>query len=52
MVDDKASSSGRGRYDAEEEERRVFNAASQAWGEGVSDLLNYELRIGLLTSGF
>jgi hypothetical protein len=35
MVDDKATSSGRGRFDREEEKARVFNAARQAWGEGI-----------------
>lgn len=42
MVDDKASSTGRARFDAEEEEKRVFNAAKEAWGEGVSQLLDSE----------
>lgn len=40
LVDDKASSTGRARFDAEEEEKRVFNAAKEAWGEGVSQLLD------------
>ncbi|KAJ7235089.1 ribonuclease H-like domain-containing protein [Mycena haematopus] len=35
MVDDKASSSGKGRFDREEEKARVFNAARQSWGEGI-----------------
>ncbi|KAJ7747645.1 argonaute-like protein [Mycena maculata] len=35
MVDDKTTSSGRGKIDREEERQRVFNAARQAWGEGI-----------------
>ncbi|KAG6852515.1 hypothetical protein C0991_011282 [Blastosporella zonata] len=35
LVDDKTSASGRG-YDRDEEARRVFHAAREAWGEGVS----------------
>jgi hypothetical protein len=35
MVDDKATSSGKGKSDREEERTRVFNAARQSWGQGV-----------------
>ncbi|KAG6900095.1 hypothetical protein C0993_002943 [Termitomyces sp. T159_Od127] len=35
LVDDRTSTSGRGRYDREEERNRVFQAAREAWGEGV-----------------
>ncbi|KAJ7747641.1 argonaute-like protein [Mycena maculata] len=35
MVDDKTTSSGRGKVVREEERQRVFNAAKQAWGEGI-----------------
>ncbi|KAG6828038.1 hypothetical protein H0H87_003026, partial [Tephrocybe sp. NHM501043] len=34
LVDDKTSASGRGTYDRDEERRRVFQAARDAWGEG------------------
>jgi len=36
LVDDKSTSGGRGRLDKEEEAKRVFEAAQNAWGEGVS----------------
>ena len=38
LVDDKTSTAGgstKGKYDADEERRRVFSAAREAWGEGV-----------------
>ncbi|KAK7039451.1 protein argonaute 1B [Favolaschia claudopus] len=35
MVDDKATTSGRGKSDRQEERDRVFNAARQAWGQGI-----------------
>ncbi|KAJ7021433.1 argonaute-like protein [Mycena alexandri] len=35
MVDDRASSSGRGSVDRETEKAHVFNAARTAWGEGI-----------------
>ncbi|KAG6916362.1 hypothetical protein DXG01_007198 [Tephrocybe rancida] len=35
LVDDKTSASGRGKYDREEERKRVFHAAREAWGEGL-----------------
>ncbi|KAG6848643.1 hypothetical protein H0H93_015297 [Arthromyces matolae] len=36
LVDDNAStSSSRGRYDRDEERKRVFQAAREAWGEGI-----------------
>jgi eukaryotic translation initiation factor 2C len=35
MVDDRASSSGKGNVDREAEKARVFQAAQVAWGEGV-----------------
>ncbi|KAJ7640433.1 argonaute-like protein [Mycena polygramma] len=35
MVDDKATSSGRGKLDRDEERARVFNDARAAWGEGI-----------------
>ncbi|KAG5643974.1 hypothetical protein DXG03_009263, partial [Asterophora parasitica] len=37
LVDDKSSESGRGRFDREEERRRVFHAARQAWGQGEDE---------------
>jgi Piwi domain len=36
LNDDKASASGRGRADKAAEQARVFNAAREAWGQGVS----------------
>jgi eukaryotic translation initiation factor 2C len=50
LVDDKTSGGG-GKADKDEERARVFNAARNAWGEGVSfdSLLSFcSLRIGLL----
>ncbi|KAG6860668.1 hypothetical protein C0995_008856 [Termitomyces sp. Mi166 len=38
LVDDKTSTSGRGRYDREEERNRVFHDAREAWGEGAEAL--------------
>lgn len=38
LSDDKASSSGKGKKSREEEEARVFKAAEEAWGAGVSSL--------------
>ncbi|KAJ7800655.1 argonaute-like protein [Mycena olivaceomarginata] len=35
MVDDKATSSGKGKSDREEERTRIFNAARQSWGQGI-----------------
>ncbi|KAJ6510612.1 argonaute-like protein [Mycena sanguinolenta] len=35
MVDEKATSSGKGKFDREEERARVFNAARESWGEGI-----------------
>ncbi|KAJ7854324.1 argonaute-like protein [Mycena olivaceomarginata] len=35
MVDDKATSSGKGKSDREEERTRVFNDARQSWGQGI-----------------
>ncbi|KAG6897857.1 hypothetical protein C0992_009995 [Termitomyces sp. T32_za158] len=43
LVDEKTSTSGRGRYDREEERNRVFQAARDAWGEGVR-LFNFSRR--------
>jgi eukaryotic translation initiation factor 2C len=36
LVDDKTSGAGSGKADKDEEKARVFNAARDAWGEGVS----------------
>jgi eukaryotic translation initiation factor 2C len=36
LVDDKTSTSGIGKVDRDEEKARVFNAAKEAWGQGVS----------------
>lgn len=42
LVDDKTSSGGRsGKADRDEENARVFDAAKNAWGEGVSVLLQF-----------
>ncbi|KAJ7226883.1 argonaute-like protein [Mycena pura] len=35
MVDDKTTSSGRGKLDREDEKTKVFNAAKASWGEGI-----------------
>ncbi|KAJ6510611.1 argonaute-like protein [Mycena sanguinolenta] len=35
MVDEKATSSGKGKSDREEERARVFNAARESWGQGI-----------------
>lgn len=36
LVDDKTST-GRGKYDRDEEKKRVFHAAREAWGQGLHD---------------
>jgi len=36
LVDDKTSSSGKGKVERDEEKQRVFTAAKAYWGEGVS----------------
>jgi hypothetical protein len=44
LVDDKTSTAGstKGKLDPDEEKRRVFNAAKDSWGEGVSVFLFFD----------
>lgn len=40
LVDDKTSTSGMGKFDRDAESKRVFAAAKNSWGQGVSVFLS------------